>query len=174
LKLTQNEEETKVSEWSEEVEKVTKFKKKEIVWKTELDVIRANLDSIRKEMKDAKGKNKKQLKDIKLICMNALNANQMLLEKLNEINHTNPKPSRQFMQRNSREEEDSPDEISNFPENTDTQSEEELQNNMPNDIIILKTTMQNELNDDIKITIPRIQRTHYAKIKERRKDIGGA
>jgi hypothetical protein len=159
------EEETNLSEWTEEVSAVTNLERKEIVSGTELDVIRANLGSIQKQIKDSRGKDKKQLKEINISCANAVKANKMLLEKLNEINRPLQKPSRiETIKRNQREEEDSTDEMNNFADNSQTQSEEELQNNMPNDIIMLKTTMLNEVNDDIKMTIPRIQRSHYAKI----------
>jgi hypothetical protein len=87
-------EESDLSEWTEEVSKVTKLEKKEMVSGLELDVIRANLDSLQKQIKDSKGKDKKQLKEINLSCANAVKANEMLLAKLNEINRSIQKPSR--------------------------------------------------------------------------------
>jgi hypothetical protein len=119
-----------------------------------------------KQMKDSKRKNKKQMKKISLTCANAIKANQMILDKLEEMNRSIDKLQRKESTKLTNiEEEDSTDEINNFPETSQSQSEGETQNDVPNDIIMLKTLMNNELNDDIKMTIPRIQRTHYDKIK---------
>jgi hypothetical protein len=61
-------------------------------------------------------------------------------------------------------EEDSADEINNFHDTTE-QSEEETPNNMPNEMYQLVSTLNNEVNQEIPKTFPRIQRTHYHKIK---------
>jgi hypothetical protein len=96
-----------------------------------------------------------------------MKANQMILDKLEELNRPTDKPQKKESTKtvHKEEEEDSTDEINNFPETSQSQSEGEIQNDMPNDVILLKTLINNELNDDIKMTIPRIQRTHYDKIK---------
>jgi hypothetical protein len=162
IEASQEEEETDLSEWTQEVDQVTELERKKAVSGLELDIIKTNFESLKKQLKNLKGKNKKFMKDISFSCENAAKTNQMLMEKLDEISKPTEKQRKKPVMRNpQQEEEDSNDEMNNFSENSQTQSENEL----PNDIIILKTMMLNEINEDIKKTVPRIERKNYAKIK---------
>jgi hypothetical protein len=76
------------TDWSREVRISSKDKRKNIVSGIELDVISANLQSLEQQVKDAKIKEKKRAKKINLNCMNALKANEEILERMKQINLT--------------------------------------------------------------------------------------
>jgi type III secretory pathway component EscV len=130
----------------------------------ELDVVKANLQSLEQQVKDSKIKEKKIAKKINVNCMNALKANQEILERIKQINLTRGEVHQEREVVVKRAEEDSADEIIDFHDTTE-QSEEETPNNIPNEMYQLVSTLDNEVNQEIPKTIPRFQRNHYHKIK---------
>jgi hypothetical protein len=89
--------------------------------------------------------------------------NEEILERLKQINLN--RGEKLVEKRVAKHvEEESADEINEFPVSME-QSEDESLNNMPNDLIDLRNTLNNEINEEIPKTISRIQRCHYHKIK---------
>jgi hypothetical protein len=96
--------------------------------------------------------------------MNALKTNKEILERMKQINITRGEvhPEKKAVVKQAVI--DSEDEINNFPNATE-QSEEEMTNNMPNEVYEIMAIMNNEINQEIPKTVPRIQRNHYHKVK---------
>jgi hypothetical protein len=162
--------------WVESVTKISKVKVSEAASGTEVDVIRSNIQALINRLEETEASNQKRFDDMKISSENALKMNEQVLEKIHEINELNTKIRENTERRRPTPtlkevdvaveeiEEDTKDELksnSDAEKHTDT----EVENDLPEDVMRLKVLMWDILNEEIENTIPRIQRSHFKKLK---------
>jgi hypothetical protein len=159
--------------WKTKVEETMGAKAKQFASGTETALINSNIQEINKRRNEVEAGQKEQMQ---VNSENAFRLGEQVLEKLQEFNETNtrireeierlrpPPPLREIDMAVENIEEDTEDELRNNND-TETQTDIELENDLPDDIQVLKVMIMDILNEDVKNTIPRIQRGHFKKLK---------
>jgi hypothetical protein len=162
--------------WKEKVAEISKVKMNQIASGTEVDIIRSNIQELMNRLKETDSNYKKGFDDLKISSENAYKMNEHVLEKIQEMNEINTKiredverrrpapPLKEIDVAVEEVEEDTEDELRNNSD-TETQTEGEPENDLPEDVLRLNVLMADILNEEIKNIIPRIQRSHFKKLK---------